>query len=107
MYITSMDIRAATWRGRSMLRTFWTTPVVLACEVGSFVFENVDSKFSFTRRLRQGSVEAPTLWLKLAKHIFGMWERSWKKKRMQIHLNASRVTVIKVCSILWADEAAE
>ena len=32
-------------------------------------FENVESKFKFTRCIHQGCVEAPTLWLKLAKHM--------------------------------------
>ena len=33
-------------------------------------FENVESKFHFARCIRQGGVNAPTLWLKLAQHYF-------------------------------------
>ena len=33
-------------------------------------FENVESKFKFTRCIHHGSVEALTLWRNVAKHMF-------------------------------------
>ena len=44
-------------------------------------FENVENKCKFTRCIRQGSVEAPTLWLTLAKHVAWNLERGWKNRR--------------------------
>ena len=43
---------------------------------GYATFESVEGKFQFTRCIRQ--VEAPTLWLTLAKHILGTVETGWK-----------------------------
>ena len=42
-------------------------------------FEHVESKVKFTRCIRQGSVVAQTLRLKLAKHIYRMWEKAGRK----------------------------
>ena len=45
---------------------------------GQATFEHVESKFALTRSIRHGSVDALTLWLKLAKRIFGNVEQGWK-----------------------------
>ena len=59
----------------------WITAALLR-ELGGLeghaTFKNMESKFNFTLCIRQGSVEAPTRWLKLAKHIL-----SHSKKRLE------------------------
>ena len=57
----------------------------------SFIFnvtptrlENVEGKFIFRRCIRQGGVEVPTLWLKLAMHILWSGRREWTRKRMGV-----------------------
>ena len=47
--------------------------------VGHAAFEGVWSKFNFKLCIRQGGVEAQTLWLKLAKQI--LW--NVRKERME------------------------
>ena len=44
---------------------------------GQAAFENVVSKFKFMRCIRQGSVEALALWLKLAKQILWNVEKDF------------------------------
>ena len=48
---------------------------------GKASFECVESKFSFNGCLRQGSVEAPRLWQKMATQILDNAEEEWVKKR--------------------------
>ena len=47
---------------------------------GKATFECVESSFSFNRCLRQGSVEAPRLWQKMATQILANVEEEWMKK---------------------------
>ena len=47
---------------------------------GKATFERVESYFSFNRCLRQGSVEAPCLWQKMATLILTSVEEEWMKK---------------------------
>ena len=54
---------------------------------GQATFECVDSKFSFARRIRQWSVEAPRLWLKMARQIPGNVEPEWAGKGMGVILD--------------------
>ena len=54
---------------------------------GHATFGNVESKFQFTRCIRQGGVEALTLWLKLAMQILWNVEKEWTRKRMEVHMD--------------------
>ena len=47
---------------------------------GKAMFECVVSDFVFNRCLRQGSVEAPRLWQKMAIQIWASVEDGWMKK---------------------------
>ena len=84
MHIASMDIKTAS----DMARPKRTARIMGAQDVhgwitaaliremtgldGHATFENVESKFQLTRCIRQESVEAPTLWLKLAMQF--LWD---------------------------------
>ena len=60
-------------------------------------FATVESKFNLTRCIRQGSVEAPTLWPKVAQQILWNVEKELKRKWME-----SRLTTVKVGEIKYA-----
>ena len=74
------------WRGRGILRkkSEWITAAPireLEDVVAQATIENVEKKFQFTRCIRQGSVEAPTLWLKRAHALVSgivLSNRGWK-----------------------------
>ena len=57
---------------------------------GTAFFESVESRFSFNRCLRQGSVEAPRLWQKMASQILANEEEEWMKKRKGVMLDVKR-----------------
>ena len=48
---------------------------------GKAMFESVESSFVFNGCLRQGSVEAPRLWQKMATQILADVEEEWMKKK--------------------------
>ena len=84
MYTGSMDIKTASDHIAKCLveqDTYgWITAAMLSGMEGlegHATFEDVERRFNLTRRIRQGSVEAPTLWLKLAKHILWNAEQEW------------------------------
>ena len=51
---------------------------------GQATVESVESKFSFARCIRQGSVEALRLWLKMAMQILGNVEPEWVETKMGV-----------------------
>ena len=69
---------------------------------GKAMFECVESSFAFNRRLRQGCVEGPRLWQKLATQILANVEE-WMKKRMGILLDVEGERAHQIWSFLWAD----
>ena len=99
MYLASLDIKTAFddvkpkhveqimdshnthgWSIAALLRE------MLGLE-GKAMFECVESSFAFTRCLRQGSVEAPRLWQKIATQILANVQQEWLKKRMRLLLD--------------------
>ena len=49
---------------------------------GKAAFEGVECSFPFKRCIRQGSVEVPRLWLKMATQILWNVEENWRKRKM-------------------------
>ena len=47
---------------------------------GKAIFESVERSFALNRCLRQGSVEAPHLWQKMATQILANVEEEWMKQ---------------------------
>ena len=70
---------------------------------GKAMFECVESCFSFNRCLRQGSVEAPRLWHKMATQIWANVEEEWMRKRSGILVDLEGEGVHQICSFMWAD----
>ena len=61
----------------------WITaglPREIAALEGRALFEHVESKFQFTRCIRQESVEAPRLWLKMVMQIVWNVKKEWKRE---------------------------
>ena len=101
-YIASLDTRTAFWRGKTdtccenygRARHLGGSTQLLsrrsANVEGHACFEN-DGQFKFTRCIRPGSDEAPTLWVQL------------EEKRRRIHFVEIRGKSRQICRILWAD----
>ena len=92
MYIANMDIKTAfdvarpknsakVFGGQISPRMAYSGPVtshegteahgwIATVSITHATFENIESRFNVSRCIRHGSVEAPTLGLKLAKQIF-------------------------------------
>ena len=70
---------------------------------GQAMFECVESSFVSNRCLRQGSVEAPRLWQKMATQILANVEEGWMKKRIDILLDIAGGREHQICSLMWDD----
>ena len=72
---------------------------------GKAMFECVESSFAFNRRLRQGSVEAPRLWQKMATQILANVEEEWMKQRKGFLMDIEEEGGgdHQICSFMWAD----
>ena len=62
------------------------------------MFECVESRFSFNRSLRQGSVEAPKLWQIMATQLVATVEEKWKKRKMYLLLDFKGDEAHQICS---------
>ena len=65
------------------------------------MFECVESEFVFHPCLRQGSVEAPRLWQKMATQIEAYVEEGWMKKRVGILMYFEDGRAQQICSAMW------
>ena len=117
MYVASMDIKTAF----DVARPKHTAKIMVDQDVhgriiaallremagleGQAIFENVESKFHFTRRIRQGNDEASQLWLKMALQILFIVEEEWKRHEMRLHIDTCHGGCRHVCSFMWADNS--
>ena len=67
------------------------------------VFVCVESKFAFDRCTRQGNVEAPRLWQKMAQQLLANVEEERVSKRMAVFLDLEGQKKRQICSFMWAD----
>ena len=73
---------------------------------GKATSECAESSFIFNKCLRQGSVEAPRLWQKMATQIWANVEEDWMKKRKRCSLGCREEEgVHQICSFTWADNS--
>ena len=71
---------------------------------GKAMFEWVESSFAFNRCLRQGSVEAPRSWQKMATQILANVEEEWMKQRKGFLVDIEEGGgKHQICSFMWAD----
>ena len=67
------------------------------------MFECVESNFSFKRCLRQGRVEAPRLWQRMATQLLANVEEDGQETNMGVLLDFDGVRTHQTCSFIWAD----
>ena len=60
-------------------------------------------QFFFNKCWRQGSVEAPRLWQRMATQILADVEEEWMRKRSGILLDLEGERAHQICSFMWAD----
>ena len=70
---------------------------------GKAAFEGVENSFPFKRCIRQGSVEVPRLWLKMATQILWNVEENWRKRKMGVHIGTAQGGFHQMCSYMRAD----
>ena len=70
---------------------------------GQAMCECAESKFSFNPCLRQGSVEAPRLWQKMAMQLLANVEENCVFKRMGVLLDLEGQRTHQICSFMWTD----
>ena len=72
---------------------------------GKAIFECVVSSFAFNRCSRQGSVEAPRLWQKMASQIWANVEEEWMKQRKGVLMGVEGEGggEHQICSFMWTD----
>ena len=72
---------------------------------GKSMFEWVESSFAFNRCSRQGSVEAPRMWQKMATHILANVEEEWMKQRRVVlmEVDGEGGGEHQISSFMWAD----
>ena len=115
MYVAGMDIKTAfdearPWHFGLNVEDHKTHGRIISALLremadleGHAMFESVESQFLFDRFLRQGSVEAPRLWLKMAMQILANVEEGWGRRRNGVVLDLEGQKTHQMCSFLWAD----
>ena len=72
---------------------------------GKAMFERVECSFAFNHCLRQGSLEAPHLWQKMATQKLANVEEEWMKQRKGVLMDIETKGggEHQICSFMWAD----
>ena len=94
MYMASLDVKTAFGVDRpsvvskilSLIRTHGHVVAALLAEMqdvkGSACFEHCETEFRYSKCIRQGGVEAPVLWGRVATYVLWKVEEKWKSQRM-------------------------
>ena len=70
---------------------------------GKAAFESMECTFPFTRCIRQGGVEAPRVWLKMAVQILWNLEEEWQKRKMLLRSETGQKGFHQICSFRWVN----
>ena len=116
LYLASLDIKTAFDEARpkhvaKIMDSHNTHGWIIAALLremlglsGKAMFECVESSFAFNRCLRQGSVEAPRLWQKMATQILANVEEEWMEQRKGVLMNIeAEGEVHQIYRFMWAD----
>ena len=102
LYLASLDIKTAFDESKpkhvaKMLDSHNTHGWIIATLLREMsglsskaMFGRVESSFALNRCLRQGSVEAPRLWQKMATQILANVEEEWMKQRKGVLMDLER-----------------
>ena len=89
------DHNTHRWQNAAFLRKMSGLPSTAS-------FESVESRFSFNKCLRQGSVETPRLWQKMTSQILANMEEEWMMKREGALLDVEE-GVHQICRFMLTD----
>ena len=110
MYAASLDIKTAFDEARprhvaKLVESHNTQKINFGppAREDQAMFECVESKVSFDRCLRRGSVEAPRLRQKMAMQLLAILEENWVRKRMGVLSDLEGQRAHQMCSFTWAD----
>ena len=70
---------------------------------GSLCFENSETEFRCSRCIRQGGVEAPVLWGRVAKYVLWKAEEKVEGQRLELPFGEQRDNVYVLRGMMWAD----
>ena len=70
---------------------------------GSASFENSETEFRYSRCIRQGGVEAPVLWERVAKSVLLKAEEKWRAKGGELPFGGQHDNEFVLRWMMWAD----
>ena len=91
----------------SLFRTHGHVVAALLAEMqdvkGSACFENCETEFRYSKCTRQGGVEAPVLWGRVAKYVLRKAEERWKVRGWGLSFGEESDNEYVLRSMMWAD----
>ena len=115
MYMASLDVKTAFDVARpsvvskilSLIGTHGHVVAALLAEMqdvkGSACSETCETEFRYSRCIRQGGVEAPVLWGRVAKYVLGKAEAKWKARGWGLSFGGESDNEYVMRSMMWAD----
>ena len=115
MYMASLDVKTAFDVARpsvvskvlSLIGTHGHLVAALFAEMqdvkGSACFENCETEFRYSKCIRQGGVEAPVLWERVAKYVLWKAEEKWKARGWELSFGGESDNAYVLRSMMWAD----
>ena len=70
---------------------------------GSASFENSETEFRYSRCIRQGGVEAPVLWGRVAKYVLWKAEEKWNAEGWGLSFGEEHDSEYTLRGMMWAD----
>ena len=66
-------------------------------------FENCETEFGYSRCIRQGGVETPVLWGRIAKYVLWKAEEKWRTKGWGLSFGGQQDNEYTLRGMMWAD----
>ena len=70
---------------------------------GSASFENSETEFRYSRCIRQGGVEAPVLWGRVANNVLWKAEEKWRARGWELPFGGQHDNEYVLRGMMWAD----
>ena len=70
---------------------------------GSTSVENCETEFRYSRCIRQGGVEAPVLWRRIAKYVLWKAEEKWRAQGWGLSFGGQLDNEYALRGMMWAD----
>ena len=107
-FMDSLDVKTAFDVAKPpVVSKILTLTVALLAEMqdvrGSASFENSETKFQYSWCIRQGGVEAPVLWGRVAKYVLWKAEEKWTPKGWGSSFGGEHDSEYTLRGVMWAD----